>query len=239
MNWNQKIASQLYEGNERYLPNLPDSCQTQEHEEWLQKKMCASKQEILETMQFMHNTEDSDEESRDSMHCSEEEGEPYSSGNKSSSRNVNDVMLSRDNVCLFLYQLQYNVCFDMGFKVTTGASLDKKRCYCPCSKHMEPWREKFFLNGIAGKGSKTFCEPSKGSKNMFPSGLLQHRKDVNTCMCPFYYGIHSYVSTLHAAYISSKGTKTNYEVEVEAKSHTNTEQQSVVECTPKMNKNRP
>ena len=68
MYWEEKIASQLYDGNKRDLLYLPDACKTQKNEEWLQKKMCASKQEILETMKFMHNTEDSDEDSHDSMH---------------------------------------------------------------------------------------------------------------------------------------------------------------------------
>ena len=123
----------------------------------------------------------------------------------------------------------------MGFKVTTDASLDKKRCYCPCSKHMEPWREQFFLNGIAGKGSKTYCATSKGKNNMFPTALLQNCKHFHNGGCPIHYGIYSYVSTLHALFISSKGKK-NYEVKVEKKLHSNTEQQSVVECKPQIDK---
>ena len=68
MSWEEKISSKLYDGNKRDLLYLPDACKTLQNEEWLQKKMCASKQAILETMKFMHNNEDSDEEYRDSMH---------------------------------------------------------------------------------------------------------------------------------------------------------------------------
>ena len=50
----------------------------------------------------MHMDENSDDESVNSMHCEEEEDDPYTSGHKSSSRNVDNVMLSKDDVCLFL-----------------------------------------------------------------------------------------------------------------------------------------
>ena len=127
MNWEDKIASQLYDGNKRDLFYLPDTFKTEEKEEWLQKKMSASKHAILQTMQFMYMPENSDDESVDSMHCSEDDDDPFTSGQKSSSINVDEVMLSKEYVCLFLYQLQYNVCFDMGFKVTSGHSLDGKK----------------------------------------------------------------------------------------------------------------
>ena len=54
MNWEDKIASQLYNGNKRDLFYIPDACKTEEKEEWLQKKMSASKHAILQTMKFMH-----------------------------------------------------------------------------------------------------------------------------------------------------------------------------------------
>ena len=187
--------------------HLPDACKTEENEEWLEKKMYASKHAILQTMQFMDVPENSDDESEDSMHCKEDEDDPFTSGRKSSSRHIDEVMLSKDDVCLFLYQLQYNVCFDMGFKVTTGPSSAHKRCYCPCGNTMKPWREQFFLNGISGKGCKTSCDTIKGKNNMLPSALLGHCKDVHTGGCPIHYGIHSYVSTLHALFIRSKGEK--------------------------------
>ena len=87
MNWNEKIAYQLFKGNEACVQNFLDACQTEEYDQWLQKEFIASKHEILETMQFMYNFEDSDECSHDSDYCWEEDGDPYRSGKKSSSRN--------------------------------------------------------------------------------------------------------------------------------------------------------
>ena len=170
----------------------------------------------------------------DSMADSYDDGDHYMEHKKNEhSRNPNKVMVSKDDVCYFLYQLQYNVVFDMVFKIKIGADNGNKRCYCPCGNTMKPWREQFFLNSIAGKGFKTYCATSKGKKKIFPSDLLGHCKDVHNGWCPIHYGIHSYVSTLHALFISSKGEKTNYEVKVKTNLHPNTEQQSVVECTPK------
>ena len=72
---------------------------------------------------------------------------------------------------------------------------------------MKPWREQFFLNSIAGKGCKTYCTTSKGKNLYFPSDLLAHCKHVHSGGCPIHYGIYSYVITLHALFISSKGKK--------------------------------
>ena len=98
----------------------------------------------------------------------------------------------------------------MGFKVTGSSSLDKKNCYCPCSRHMEPWRAQFFLNSIAGKGSHAYCETSKGSRNMFPMSLFAHLKDGKFNMCPVHYEIKSYVRTLYPEYIRTSGKINDY-----------------------------
>ena len=95
----------------------------------------------------------------------------------------------------------------MGFKVTGPNILHKKNCYCPCSKHMEPWRAQFFLNGITGKGCHGYCETSKGSKKMLPIGLLAHLKDEKFNTCPVHYGIRIYVMTLYPDYIKTSGKK--------------------------------
>ena len=69
MNWEEKIASQLYDGNQSDLFYLPDACKTEEKEEWLQKKMSASKRAILQTIQYMPMAENSDDESVNPMYC--------------------------------------------------------------------------------------------------------------------------------------------------------------------------
>ena len=89
--------------------------------------MSASKHAILGTIQYMHKPASSDDESVDSMNCSDDDDDHYQSHKNTSSRNKEEVMLSKEDICLFLYQLQYNVVFDMGFKVTTGERFEKKR----------------------------------------------------------------------------------------------------------------
>ena len=66
-------------------------------------------------------------------------------------RKVPEPAVSEDDVCLFLHAVQYNVLFDMGFKVQGSSKNDEVNCYCPCRRHMEPWAAQFFLTDISGK----------------------------------------------------------------------------------------
>ena len=55
MDWKEKIASQLFQGNQEFLSYLPRACQAQENDEWIKNKAEASKHAISETITFMNN----------------------------------------------------------------------------------------------------------------------------------------------------------------------------------------
>ena len=177
MNWEEKIASQLYDGIKEDVKCLPKACKTEENQDWLDLKMYASKDAILKTVQWMHNSICSDDadDGVDSMADSYDDNDAYMEHKKNEhSRNPNKVMVSKDDVCYFLYQLQYNVVFDMGFKIKIGADNGTKRCYCPCGSTMKHWREQFFLVSIAGKGTQTDCGEGHGKTKFNANDLLEH-----------------------------------------------------------------
>ena len=55
------------------------------------------------------------------------------------SKHYDDV--SEDDISLFLGALKYNVVFGIGFKVSVSSMKYNVNCYCPFSRHMEPWSE--------------------------------------------------------------------------------------------------
>jgi hypothetical protein len=129
MNWEEKIASQLCDGIKEDVKRLPNFCKTEENQDWLDLKMAASKEAILKTVQWMENTKSSDDEdeSFDSMHNSDDDDDPFMEHKKDEHpQNHNKKMVSKEDVCYLLYQLQYNVVFDMGFKIKIGVDNGKK-----------------------------------------------------------------------------------------------------------------
>ena len=134
MDWKEKIAIQLFQGNQEFLSYLPHACQAQENDEWLKKKMKASEYAISETIKFMNNftiqmnpqCEDSDvSEDMDLGAC---DNDIYGRNNATSiNKKITELSVSEDNICLFLNQLQYTIVFDMGFKVTGSRSEYKKQ----------------------------------------------------------------------------------------------------------------
>ena len=95
----------------------------------------------------------------------------------------------------------------MGFKVTGPRIQDKKNCYCPCGRHMDPWREHLFLNGIAGRGSPGFCGKNKGSRVMLPSVLMAHLYSYQFKQFPVHFGVKEYVWALYKNYHKGSGNK--------------------------------
>ena len=55
MDWKEKIASQLFQGNQAFLSDIPRACQAQENDEWIKNKAEESKHAISETIIFMRN----------------------------------------------------------------------------------------------------------------------------------------------------------------------------------------
>ena len=63
---------------------------------------------------------------------------------------------------------------------------------------MKHWREQFFLNTIAGKGTQTYCGEGHGKTKFYANDLLEHCRQKGNGDCPIHYGIHNYVNTLHS-----------------------------------------
>ena len=233
-NWEEKIDSQLYDGMKENLKLLPEACKTEDTQHWLDLKMSASKHAISKIVQWMHNMTCSDDEDDEGfiMYDSDDDGDDYQAHKKDEHlRNHNKVVVSKEDVCLFLYQLQYNVVFDMGFKIKSGAENGQKRCYCPCGNAMKNWRKEFYLGGISGKGTKIDCSEGRGKANYTANDFLEHCRQNSIADCPIHYGIHAYVNKIHNLYISSKGKKTDYEAQVTNYVPSHPEEQSFVKCT--------
>ena len=72
MEWKEKIASQLFNGNNAFVADLPHACQAEDNDDWFKKKVETSKKAISETIQFVrkmvmeiHNQYDDDDEESD------------------------------------------------------------------------------------------------------------------------------------------------------------------------------
>ena len=98
----------------------------------------------------------------------------------------------------------------MGFKVQGSSKIDKVNCYCPCSRHMEPWRAQFFLTDITGKGSAGYCETSKGIRKMVPCGLMGHLESDKYKNCLLHFGLKAYLWALYGKYHGYVGHKRFY-----------------------------
>ena len=164
MDWNEKIASQLFQGNQAFLSDLPRAFQAQENDEWLKNKAEELKNAISETIIFMRNLimeinrqcDDEDTDKSTDMSLGAWENEYFYGNNRATSRKkrITELSVSEDDIRLFLDKLQYNLVFDMGFKVADPRNEYKNKCYCPFSNQMEPLRKYFFPNGISGKWSR-------------------------------------------------------------------------------------
>ena len=97
--------------------------------------------------------------------------------------------LSEDEIRSIVGALKYNVVFDMGFKVLGNLLRDKVNCYCPCNSYMKPWREKFFLNGIGGRGSSGLFKSCTVKVIVSPSELIDHLGLDTLKNCPFHFGV--------------------------------------------------
>ena len=73
MEWKDNISSQLFNGKQVFVADIPHACQAEENDDWFKNKAEASKKDISETIQFVrkmnmeiHNEYDDDDDDEES-----------------------------------------------------------------------------------------------------------------------------------------------------------------------------
>ena len=104
---------------------------------------------------------------------------------------TNNSHYTENDIKLFVGSLQYNVVFDMGFKVFHSSLKDTKYCNCPCNTYMAPWRNQFKLNNI-GLRDKYGLFPACNGIKVTSSELIEHLGCDKVQNFPLHFGVSIY-----------------------------------------------
>jgi len=209
LTWKQKNESQLqkFEGqannkqHDRTVDDLPAEWENEDSDEMKIRKSEAA--EFAGRMAYKRMRDCCDDDDDDSDNDSDEDNDGYYM------RKQSKFLYTRDDIKYFFHDMQYNVMFDLGFRVTGFAIEDENNCYCPCSTQMHGWRKYFGHTGIAGKGNPAHC----GNAHKFtPEGLVNHlfTLGTDTKSCVIHYGIFHYLHRVHGDKWGSVGHKALY-----------------------------